>query len=191
MGQRGHGQRPLDRRSPWPTLLRRAGVKPSAVQVTFNGLDQGPLPSVPDFVKTLEADHAMSQDVLVAYEMNGAALPMLNGFPARLVVPGWYATYWVKALSDRSRSLSDKFDGYWMAKAYKIPANPEAAEAPRLACQCDGADQPHESSARSSFCPIPTDACPVGRPCALEGIAFDGGRGIRQVEVSADGDGLE
>ena len=54
---------------------------------------------------------------------------MLNGFPVRLVVPGWYATYWVKALSEIT-VLAHPFDGYWMAKAYRIPANPEADESP-------------------------------------------------------------
>ena len=79
-------------------LLRAAGVKREAVQVTFDGLDEGPLASVPDFVKALDIDHALQPEVTVAYSMNGEPLPALNGFPARLVVPGWYATYWVKAL---------------------------------------------------------------------------------------------
>ena len=84
-------------------LLRRAGLRAGAVQVVFDGLDEGPLPSVPDFVKALDVDHARQPEVLVAYEMNGAPLPMLNGFPVRLVVPGWYATYWVKALTTHHR----------------------------------------------------------------------------------------
>jgi len=166
-------------------LLRRAGVKPKTVQVQFNGLDEGPLPSVPDFVKTLDADHAMSPDVLVAYEMNGATLPMLNGFPVRLVVPGWYATYWVKALSEIT-ALSHEFDGYWMAKAYKIPANPEAAETPDALAK---ETVPINWLNLRSFIvvPEPDDRIPVRRPCRLEGIAFDGGHGIKLVQVSTDG----
>jgi DMSO/TMAO reductase YedYZ molybdopterin-dependent catalytic subunit len=69
-------------------LLRQAGIKAGAVQVTFDGLDEGPLPTVPDFIKALDVDHALGPEVLVAYEMNGKPLPMLNGFPVRLVVPG-------------------------------------------------------------------------------------------------------
>jgi DMSO/TMAO reductase YedYZ molybdopterin-dependent catalytic subunit len=57
---------------------------------------------------------------MVAYAMNDAPLPMLNGFPLRLVVPGWFATYWVKAL-DRINVLPEKFKGFWMDKAYRIP----------------------------------------------------------------------
>jgi DMSO/TMAO reductase YedYZ molybdopterin-dependent catalytic subunit len=166
-------------------LLRCAGLKPKTVQVLFNGLDEGPLPSVPDFVKALDADHAMSPDVLVAYEMNGAPLPMLNGFPVRLVVPGWYATYWVKALSEIT-ALPQEFDGYWMAKAYRIPGNPEAAESP---------DAPAKQTVpigklnlRSFFVLPEADArVPVGRACLLEGIAFDCGSGVKRAQFSIDG----
>ena len=115
-------------------VLRAAGVRRDAVQVTFDGLDEGPLASVPDFVKALDIDHALQPEVTVAYSMNGQPLPVLNGFPARLVVPGWYATYWVKALH-RITVLPHAFDGYWMAKAYKIPANSERRRGP--ACEAD------------------------------------------------------
>ena len=114
---------------PLATLLRRAGVKKDAVQVTFDGLDEGPLSSVPDFVKALELEHALQPEVTVAYAMNNEPLPALNGFPARLVVPGWYATYWVKALH-RITVLPKVFDGYWMAKAYKLPPTPNGNEDP-------------------------------------------------------------
>src|SRR6266567_5160596 len=79
-------------------LLDRSGVKAGAVEVSFEGLDRAPLVATPRFAKALRVDHARDGEVLVAYEMNGAELPMLNGYPLRLVVPGWYATYWVKAL---------------------------------------------------------------------------------------------
>jgi DMSO/TMAO reductase YedYZ molybdopterin-dependent catalytic subunit len=166
-------------------LLRRAGVKAGTVQVQFNGLDEGPLPSVPDYVKTLHAEHALGEDVLVAYEMNGEPLPMLNGFPARLVVPGWYATYWVKALSEIT-ALAANFDGYWMSKAYRIPANPEAAEGPDALA---AATVPiNRMNLRAFFVlPEPASRIPVVRPCSLEGIAFDGGNGIKLVQYSTDG----
>ena len=108
-------------------LLQRAGVKKDAIQVTFDGLDEGPLASVPDFVKALDIDHALQPEVTIAYAMNGAPLPGLNGFPARLIVPGWYATYWVKMLH-RITVLPKVFDGYWMAKAYRLPPTPNGNE---------------------------------------------------------------
>src|SRR5258708_13586582 len=82
------------------SILDRTQVKSGAVDVSFNGLDAPPLPSVADFVKALSIDHARDGEVMIAYAMNDQALPMVNGFPLRLVVPGWYGTYWVKALSD-------------------------------------------------------------------------------------------
>ena len=93
-------------------LLRAAAVRPDAVQVTFDGLDEGPLASVPDFVKALDIEHALQPDVTIAYSMNGQPLPVLNGFPARLVVPGWYATYWVKALHRITVLLGDDLGRY-------------------------------------------------------------------------------
>jgi DMSO/TMAO reductase YedYZ molybdopterin-dependent catalytic subunit len=168
-------------------LLDRAGLRAGAVQVSIDGLDEGPLPSVPDFVKALDVDHARQPEVLVAYEMNGAPLPLLNGFPVRLVVPGWYATYWVKALSNIT-VLDQRFTGFWMASAYHIPATPGANESPQaLATETVPISR---MNVRSFF--VRPDAgarVPAGQACELEGIAFDGGTGVRQVEVSADGGG--
>jgi len=168
-------------------LLRWAGLRAGAVQVSFDGLDEGPLPSVPDFVKALDVDHARQQEILVAYEMNGAPLPMLNGFPARLVVPGWFATYWVKALTNIT-VLDHRFTGFWMATAYHIPATPGANELPQALAQ--QTVPINRMNVRSFFVrPDPGARVPAGQACALEGIAFDGGDGIRQVEFSADGGG--
>ena len=136
-------------------VLRAAGLKQEAVQVTFDGLDEGPLASVPDFVKALHIDHALQPEVTVAYSMNARPLPVLNGFPARLVVPGWYATYWVKALH-KITVLPHVFDGYWMAKAYKIPETPNGNEDPSSSVRPAYPDQPNEyplvrHDARSRF----------------------------------------
>ena len=167
-------------------LLREAGVRRDAVQVTFDGLDEGPLASVPDFVKALDIDHALQPEVLVAYSMNGAPLPAFNGFPARLVVPGWYATYWVKALH-RITVLPHIFDGYWMAKAYRIPATPNGVEDPN-AKLTDHLVPINRMIVRSFVTtPEPGSTMTADRTFEVEGIAFDGGSGIRGVEFSADG----
>ena len=168
-------------------LLERTGVKAKATEVAFNGMDEGPMPTSPDFIKTLSADHAQDPDVILAYEMNGRPLPMLNGFPLRAVVPGWYATYWVKAI-DHVQVYSEPFDGFWMAKAYKIPANVDASELP---------DKPatdkvpiSRMNVRSFWInPSPEGRLApihVGADVPLEGFAMDGGEGIKTVEVSSD-----
>lgn len=166
-------------------LLNKAGVKPQAMQVTFAGLDEPPLYSMHKFVKALEIDHAIGDEVLVAYEMNGEPLPMLNGFPLRLVVPGWYATYWVKSLA-KIEVLPSKFDGFWMEKAYRIPKNENANETPEnLAKDTIPINRMNVRSilVRPDF----TDVVRVGKQFEIEGIAFDGGSGISKVEVSVDG----
>ena len=111
-------------------VLDAAGVKPGAVQVGLRGLDVPPMPATPVFQKSLQIEHARDGEVMIAYEMNDASLPMLNGFPIRLVVPGWYATYWVKTLASVT-VLDQPLKSFWMDKAYRIPDNPDADEDPQ------------------------------------------------------------
>ena len=103
-------------------VLEKAGCGAAAQQVTFNGLDAPLLERTPDFVKALALDHALDGEVMLAYEMNGEDLPALNGYPLRLVVPGYYGTYWAKHVHEIT-VLSEAFNGYWMTAAYRIPDN--------------------------------------------------------------------
>ena len=165
-------------------LLSRAGVKAGAVEVAFRGADVAPLPTVPRFEKSLGLERAVDPDILVAYAMNGGPLPVLNGFPLRLVVPGWYSTYWIKAL-EQITVLPGPFGGYWMARAYRIPANPRAHEAPDLLLK--ETTPIAGMNVRSFLVPPAAGSVRAGRPVLVEGVAFDGGSGIRRVEVSTDG----
>jgi DMSO/TMAO reductase YedYZ molybdopterin-dependent catalytic subunit len=170
---------------PLRDLLDRAGVKAGAIDVSFGGLDRPALSSTPKFVKALSIDHARDGEVLVAYEMNGTEPPMLNGFPLRLVVPGWYATYWVKALNE-IRVLPEKFQGFWMEKAYRVPVSPDGNESPE---QLSKETTPiSRMTLRSLFVrPEPGERLPARTPFELQGVAFDSGNGIERVEVSVDG----
>lgn len=167
-------------------ILSAAGTRQAAVDVSFNGLDQPPLPGVPDFVKSLSISRIMEDPtVIVAYQMNGQPLPLLNGFPARLVVPGWYATYWVKNLSEIT-ILDREFDGFWMRKAYLIPDN---------ACGCvePGSTPSHMVPINRmdvrSLIVTPEDGTRLskGQRTTIRGVAFDGGYGIDSVLLSTDG----
>src|SRR5206468_13131490 len=106
-------------------VLDRAGVKAGAIQVGFNGMEEPVVPDAPDFMKSLAIDHARDGEVMLAYAMNGAQLPLVNGFPLRLVVPGWYSTYWVKMLND-IEVLDQPDTNYWTKIAYTIPDTPHA-----------------------------------------------------------------
>ena len=169
---------------PLRALLDRAGVKAGARQVSFDGLDMPPIDTVPDFVKALDIDHARDGEVLVAWSMNGEVLPYLNGYPLRLIVPGWYGTYWVKHLSAIT-VLDQAFDGYWMKTAYRIPDTPDGSVP---AGTKPAATRPISKFNVRSFLTSHADGARVAahRRTDLRGIAFSGGDGIARVQVSSD-----
>jgi len=170
---------------PLKSILDRAQVKAGAVDVSFNGPDAPPLPSVADFVKALSIDHARDGEVMIAYAMNDQPLPMVNGFPLRLVVPGWYGTYWVKALSDIT-VLPQPFSNFWTDKAYRIPSGPNGTESPKDLAK--DTIPINRFNVRSIFVrPEPDETVHPRIPNEIEGVAFDSGYGIQRVEVSTDG----
>ena len=166
-------------------VLEKAGVKAGAKQVVFNGLDAPVLEKTPDFIKAIDLDHALDGEVMLAFEMNGEPLPMLNGFPLRLVVPGHYGTYWVKHLSEIT-VIAETLENFWMSTAYRIPSTPNAAIPPGTA---PAKTEPIQRFNVRSFITNLADGDKVnaGRITLLNGIAFDGGSGIREVLVSIDG----
>ena len=170
---------------PLKAVLEAAGVVANARQVVFNGLDKPVIETTPDFVKALELDHAMDGEVMLAYAMNGEDLPMLNGYPLRLVVPGYFGTYWVKHLSD-IEVIDSVFSGFWMASAYRIPDNASHSvtpgEAPKKTI-------PINRFAVRSFITSLQEGAPVPAKAEtmVRGIAFDSGQGIREVTFSSDG----
>jgi DMSO/TMAO reductase YedYZ molybdopterin-dependent catalytic subunit len=167
-------------------ILDAAGVEQGAFDVSFNGMDEPPLPSVPDFVKSLRINHAMDGEVMIAYQMNGEPLPLLNGFPLKLVVPGWYATYWIGILNE-IKVYADTFKGYWMQKAYQIPKNVRNGnEKPdSLAKETEPI---HKLDVRSIFVsPEPDAVVSINKKSEIEGLAFDAGDSIVKVELSTDG----
>lgn len=166
-------------------IMQKAGIKAGSVDIAFNGLDSAPFPKVPDFVKSLPVDKALEEDIMVAYEMNGQPLTMLNGFPARLIVPGWYATYWVKSLSDITVTTK-AFEEFWVKPAYRIPDNDCGCIAPGTAQK---KTVPITKMTTRSFVISPSDNTALDRnkPTEIMGIAFSGGHSIKDVIVSTDG----
>jgi DMSO/TMAO reductase YedYZ molybdopterin-dependent catalytic subunit len=157
-------------------VLDRAGVKGGVLQVRFNGLDAGVVAKTPDFMKSLAIDHARDGEVMIAYAMNGEPLPLLNGFPLRLVVPGWYATYWVKMLND-IEVLDRPDDNFWTRKAYLIPDTPYADISPG---QSGVRMIPiNRMVPRSFFTSVRDgDVVRIGQATAVRGIAFGGDAGV-------------
>ncbi len=170
---------------PLKRVLDRAGVRTGAVAVRFDGMDGPVMDTTPDFAKSLPLDHARDGEVMLAYAMNGEDLPVLNGYPLRLVVPGYYGTYWVKHLNEIT-VLDKPFNNFWMATAYRIPDNDCACVPPGTT---PAKTRPIGRFNVRSFLTSAGDGArvPADKALGLRGIAFDGGSGIRRVEISTDG----
>jgi sulfite dehydrogenase (cytochrome) subunit A len=166
-------------------VLEKAGVAAGVKQVTFNGLDKGLLPTVPDFVKAIEVDQALDGELILAYSMNGEDLPVLNGYPLRLVMPGYFGTYWVKHLNEIN-VIDEPFTGFWMNPAYRIPDN---------SCACiEPGTTPKKTVPIArfnvrSFITSLADGTKLrpGQTTVVKGITFDGGYGVNEVLFSEDG----
>ena len=166
-------------------VLDRAGVKSGAQYVRFSGLDDPVVQGAPKLMKSLTLDHARDGEVMIAYAMNGEQLPLLNGFPLRLVVPGWYATYWVKMLS-HIEVLDKPDDNFWTDHAYLIPDTPGANMKPGEA----GVKMvPINKMVPRSFITNLVDGATLkaGAKTLVRGFAFGGSTGVKSVDLSIDG----
>ena len=166
-------------------LLEKAEIRKHAVQVRFDGLDTAVTDVTPDFRKSLNIQDVLRKEVIVAYAMNDNPLPYLNGYPLRLVVPGWYASYWIKALND-IEVLNAVDEEFWMKHAYRLPADPCACVEPG---QKPLSTVPINTMTVRSFITNVQHGSTLrgGQPSLVKGIAFDQGYGIDQVLVSTDG----
>ena len=103
---------------PLARLLERAALERDAVEIAFIGSDRGFDRGVEhDYGRSLKLTDALSEDVLLAYAMNGAPLPPQHGFPLRLIVPGWYGMASVKWLA-RIEALERAYDGFQQVVGY-------------------------------------------------------------------------
>jgi DMSO/TMAO reductase YedYZ molybdopterin-dependent catalytic subunit len=164
-------------------ILNRAGLKKDAHWIGFNGSETAAYYKTPNFVRELNIDE-INDHVIVAYEMNGEDLPYLNGFPVRLIVPGWYSDNWVKMLSNLTVT-SDYQHLFFMDKAYRVPDN---------ACGCQKPGEkvkttPIEKMNVKSLIGYPTNDEKVyhNSYVTIRGVAFDYGAGIKAVQLSFDG----
>jgi DMSO/TMAO reductase YedYZ molybdopterin-dependent catalytic subunit len=171
-------------------LLEAAGVKSGSLQVQFQGLETGAGPKGFGsnlFLKSLELSNPVLDEAVVAYLMNGEPLPMLNGFPVRLVVPGYFATYWMKCLT-WIRVLDTPDENFWMKTAYRIPDTPRGNTTPEEVKAGTVKTIPIERMPVRSFLVSPdgTTKIPAGLPVTLRGIAFSGHGRVVKVEISED-----
>lgn len=163
-------------------VLNKAGLRPEAKFVTFLPGDHPMASKVPPFRRSIPVEKAL-EDVVLAWQMNGVALPLLHGAPLRAVVPGWAGDHWIKWL--RGIEVATKEDpGFYMQTGYKFPTEPvEPGGKPK---------------AVKTLTEIPVKSLIV-KPAAgarlrmgnqrVEGVAFGGKGRITGVQVSVDDGG--
>ncbi len=167
-------------------LLSRAGLAKESVEIAFSGADGPLVDGTPDFVKSLPVWKALDENTLIAYEMNGEALPHWNGFPARIVVPGWTATYWMKQVVS-IRALPQSLSSFWMNTAYRIPKG-KFPIVDRFMSQESETTTPITEILVNSLITNLSEGqrFRAGSQIVVKGLAWDGGAGIRRVDVSID-----
>jgi sulfite dehydrogenase len=167
-------------------ILKAAGVKSEAVEVWLGGADKPVLDATPPFRKSIPIEKALDGDTVLALFMNNAPLPLLNGYPARLVVPGWTGTYWMKHLTNIEVSTKP-LKNFWMQTAYRVPAGLFPVQRPFVS---QGAETtvPITELVVNSLIADPLEGDEVERSgFTIHGVAWDRGTGINRVEVSLDG----
>ena len=172
-------------------ILEVAGVKSGSLQLQFQGLETGQGPAGFGsnlFLKSLDLVNPIVDECVVAYLMNGEPLPMLNGFPVRLVVPGYFATYWTKCLT-WIRVLDAPDENDWMKTAYRAPDTPRGNTSPEDVKAGKVKTVPLERFPVRSFLISPdgSSKIPAGLNVTLRGIAFSGYGRVNRVEISDDG----
>jgi DMSO/TMAO reductase YedYZ molybdopterin-dependent catalytic subunit len=112
---------------PLSALLKHAGVGPKAREVVFFGTDRGPAEVAfrqqtykvdQQFGRSITLENAMKPEPMLAYEMNGEPLTLNQGFPVRLMMPGWYGVANVKWLSE-IHLQEERYLGNYQARWYR------------------------------------------------------------------------
>ena len=164
-------------------VLKRAGLSKDAKFIGFNGKDNAAYYESPNFVRELEVEE-LNDHVILAYEMNGEDLPYLNGYPLRLIIPGYYSDSWVKMLSNIT--VTNKYKSlFFMDVAYRIPDNETESETPDNLFK---PTKPITFMNVKSIIGYPENGMKVyhNSHVVVRGVAFDDGHGIAKVLISTD-----
>lgn len=161
-------------------VLERAGVRATAKHLHTFGSDDPP-GKVPPFHRSIEMEKVLADGVL-AWQMNGAALPVAHGAPLRLVVPGWAGDHWMKWLMRISAQV-EPIKGFYYETAYRWPNTPGA---PGVSFKPEEMHPVTDLAVKSNITTHPRTAR-SGQTYTIRGFAFSGAPDISKVEVSDDG----
>ncbi|MGB8543341.1 MAG: molybdopterin-dependent oxidoreductase [Candidatus Acidiferrales bacterium] len=192
-GQWGHGAMGNAKWTgvPLRELLDATKIRQNALFVQFQGLEKGKGPEGHgsyEFLKSLDLKNPILDECIVAYAMNDQPLPMLNGFPVRLVVPGYFATYWMKGLT-WIRVLDKPDENFWMKTGYRVPDTPRGSTTPEDVKAGNVKTVPISRMPVRSFIVTPDGASKLVAqlPLTIRGIAFSGYGSVNKMEISLDG----
>lgn len=155
---------------PLRTLIEPAGLSDRAVEILFRGADSGEPAGLGrhiTFERSLPVERALSDDVLVAYAMNGEPIPTEHGAPVRLVVPAWYGMASVKWLAEIV-AIEEPFRGFYQADRYVIGDEPLRIMRPRAVITA------------------PLDPVRAGEPVRVRGYAWSGQGPVTRVDLTTD-----
>jgi sulfite oxidase len=163
-------------------VLALAGTDPAAAFLEIDGADTG-VGGTPDFIRSMAMKKALDPSTVLALRMNGQPIPDIHGFPARLVVPGWCGSSFVKWVTRLSPAAA-RHNGFFMNPAYRFP---KTAVPPGGAA--NAADlEPIEGMPVKSTITAPEDQATLALgPQVIRGFAWAGEEAIEHVEVSTDG----
>jgi len=108
-------------------VLKQLGVNSKAREVVFFGADRGPTDIAfrqntykleQQFGRSITLEHALQPEPLIAYALNGEPLTLNQGFPVRLIMPGWYGVANVKWLAE-VHLQEDRYLGNYQARWYR------------------------------------------------------------------------
>jgi DMSO/TMAO reductase YedYZ molybdopterin-dependent catalytic subunit len=165
---------------PLVDVLDRAGIKAKAHEVVFRGADAGTVDGRTDpihFARSLKLDDARESQALLAYAVNSDPIPPQQGYPLRVIVPGWYGMTSVKWLAAID-VIPGPFTGYFQTDAYfyewnrngKAVREPVTLQKVRSLITEPAANQQVERS-----------------ELAVRGVAWSGAAPVARVEVSVGG----
>lgn len=167
---------------PLSAVLERSGLKAEAVEVVLEGADVGEVrdPKSPGpiaFARSVPVEKARSDEVILAYAMNGEPLPVAHGFPLRAVVAGWYGMASIKWLK-RIMVTDRPFQGFYQTFDYSYWDRSDGVPTLRPITRM----QVKAVISR----PVRGERIAAGSITEIRGAAWAGEEKIARVEVSTD-----
>jgi sulfite oxidase len=163
-------------------VLKLAGLSTSAAWIEIDGADRG-VAATPDFIRSMPMSKALHPATLLALKMNGQPLPDIHGAPARLIVPGWDGTSFVKWVV-RLTAADKQTAGFFMNPGYRYPKFALAPGTPARPAELEVIEgMPVKSTITA---PEDQSKLPLAST-AIRGFAWAGENAIDRVEISTDG----